>query len=311
VTEEQQIYEKLVSSSEISHASIAPGTLKMLAEFCVMSRLVVPENSTLYSKLRVYDGVNVKAEDPKAKPIQEYRDAAGVKEGMEGLSTRFAFKMLSKTLSFDSEEIAANPIHLMYVLKTQIPQEQFPEKKEQGLIELIDGVLQERYLEFLEKDITTAFLDSYSEMCQNMFEQYFYYADAWVEAKDDFRDPATGVTLTREDLDRELSKVEKPAAIANPKDFRNDIVNFIIRYKASNGSKLPAWNSYEKVRNVIEKRVIGNIDELLPVISFAPKRSEEDTKKHRDFLDRMRKRGYTERQTRILCEWFMRVRKTS
>lgn len=312
VTEEQQIYEKLVRSSEIANAAIAPGTLKMLAEFCVMSRLVVPENSTLYSKLRVYDGVNVKAEDPKAKPIQEYRDAAGVKEGMDGLSTRFAFKMLSKTLAYDTEEVAANPIHLMYVLKTQIPQEQFPKEKEQGLIELIDGVLQERYLEFLEKDITTAFLDSYSEMCQNMFEQYFYYADAWVDtSKDDFRDVSTNSTLTREDLDRELSKVEKPASIANPKDFRNDIVNFIIRYKANNGGKLPAWNSYEKIRNVIEKRVIGSIDELLPVISFAPKRSEEDTKKHRDFLERMRKRGYTERQTRILCEWFMRVRKTS
>jgi serine protein kinase len=214
-------------------------------------------------------------------------------------------------LSYDSEEVAANPIHLMYVLKTQIPQEQFPKEKEQGLIELIDGVLQERYLEFLEKDITTAFLDSYSEMCQNMLEQYYYYADAWVQAKDDFRDPATGVTLTREDLDRELSKVEKPAAIANPKDFRNDIVNFIIRYQANNQSKLPSWNSYEKIRNVIEKRVIGSIDELLPVISFAPKRSEDDVRKHNDFIARMKTRGYTERQTRILCEWFMRIRRSS
>jgi serine protein kinase len=312
VTEEQQIYEKLIRNSEVGRtASIAPGTLKMLAEFCVMSRLIVPQNSTLFSKLRVYDGINIKAEDPKAKPIQEYRDDAGVKEGMEGLSTRFAFKMLSKTLAFDNEEKAANPIHLMYVLKTQIPQEQFPKEKEQGLIELIDGVLQEKYLEFLEKDITTAFLDSYSELCQNMLEQYYYYADAWVQGKDDYRDPSTNSVLEREDLDRELSKTEKPASISNPKDFRNDIVNFIIRYQAQHGGKLPAWNSYEKIRSAIEKRVIGNIDELLPVISFAPKRTEEDTKKHRDFLSRMRTRGYTERQTRILCEWFMRVRKSS
>jgi len=274
-----------------------------------MSRLKEHKNSTLYSKMKVYDGINIKSEDPKAKPIQEYRDEAGVNEGMEGLSTRFAFKMLSKTLAFDSEEVAANPIHLMYVLKTQIPQEEFPQEKEQLLIEIVDGVLQERYIEFLEKDITTAFLDSYSEMCQNIFEQYYYYADAWVQAKDDFPDPNTGVQLTREDIDRELSKIEKPAQIGNPKDFRADIVNFIVRYQASHQGKLPAWDAYEKIRNVIEKRVIGTIDELLPVISHAPKRSTEEAKKHDDFIARMRARGYTERQTRIVCEWYMRIRR--
>ena len=38
-------------------------------------------------------------------------------KGMNGLSTRFAFKILSRVFNFDHSEIAANPVHLFYVLE--------------------------------------------------------------------------------------------------------------------------------------------------------------------------------------------------
>jgi hypothetical protein len=47
---------------------------------------------------------------------------------MTGLSTRFAFKVLSKVFNFDHREVAANPVHLMYVLEQQIAQEQYRPK---------------------------------------------------------------------------------------------------------------------------------------------------------------------------------------
>ena len=126
VSEEVKIYEKLLRNSSLSEAPCAPDTLKMLAQFSVLTRLVEPENSSVYSKMRIYDGENLKDIDPKAKSIQEYRDNAGVDEGMTGLSTRFAFKILSKVFNFDPTEIAANPVHLLYMLERQIEQEQFP-----------------------------------------------------------------------------------------------------------------------------------------------------------------------------------------
>ncbi|MFP1452156.1 hypothetical protein ACLB1N_10850 [Escherichia coli] len=63
--------------------------------------------------MRVYDGESLKDTDPKAKSYQEYRDYAGVDEGMNGLSTRFAFKLLSRVFNFDHVEVAANPVHLL------------------------------------------------------------------------------------------------------------------------------------------------------------------------------------------------------
>jgi serine protein kinase len=47
------------------------------------------------------------------------------------------------------------------------------------------------------------------------------------------------------------------------------------------------------------------------VISFNTKSSSDDQKKHQDFLDRMVNKGYTEKQVRLLCDWYLRVRKSS
>jgi serine protein kinase len=87
-------------------------------------------------------------------------------------------------------------------------------------------------------------------------------------------------------------------------------VNFVLRARANNGGKNPSWQSYEKLRSVIEKKMFSNTEDLLPVISFNPKSSSDEQKKHDDFVDRMVARGYTEKQVRLLAEWFLRVRKS-
>jgi serine protein kinase len=308
VTEERLIYEKLVANSELASAPCAPETLDLLARFSVLTRLKEHENSNLYSKLRVYDGEKLKDTDPKAKSHQEYRDAAGIDEGMDGVSTRFAYKVLSETFNFDTDEVAADPVHLMYVLENSIRREQYPEEQEKKYLDFIKSDLSARYAEFIGKEIQKAYLESYGEYGQNLFDRYISYADAWIEDQD-FKDPDTGQLLDRATLDAELSKIEKPAGIANPKDFRNEVVKFALRARAANAGKNPAWTSYEKLRNVIEKRMFSQVEDLLPVISFDSKKDSDTEKKHENFVSRMEERGYTPRQVRRLVEWYMRVNK--
>ena len=107
-------------------------------------------------------------------------------------------------------------------------------------------------MEFIGKEIQTAYLESYSEYGQNLFDRYVTYADFWIQDQE-YRDPETGQLFDREALNAELEKIEKPAGISNPKDFRNEIVNFVLRARANNKGKNPAWTSYEKLRTVIEK----------------------------------------------------------
>src|SRR5437762_2417275 len=226
VTEEQKIYEKLISGSELATAPCAPSTLETLARFSVMSRLRKHENSTVFAKMRVYDGESLKESDPKARSVQEYKDAAGVDEGMDGVSTRFAFKVLAATFNHDTAELGADPVHLMYVLEHSIRREQLPEDVEK------------RYLEFIN----------------------------------------------------------------------DEVVKFSLRSRAQKGGKNPSWTSYEKIREVIEKRIFSQVEDLLPVISFGSKKDGDTEKKHGEFVARMVGRGYTERQVRRLVEWYMRVK---
>ena len=124
-----------------------------------------------------------------------------------------------------------------------------------------------------------------------------------------YKDADTGQVFDRQVLDTELSKTEKPAGIANPKDFRNEIVKFALRARASNQGKNPVLDRYEKIREVIEKRMFSQVEDLLPIISFGAKQDTKTEKQHADFLERMMARGYTERQVRRLVEWYMRVNK--
>ena len=310
VSEEVKIYQKLLENSELSKAPCSPSTLETLAQFSILSRLKEPENSSIFSKMRVYDGETLKDTDPKAKSYQEYRDYAGVDEGMNGLSSRFAFKILSRVFNFDQTEVAANPVHLFYVIEQQVEREQFPSEMAEKYLEFLKGYLVPRYVEFIGKEVQTAYLESYSEYGQNIFDRYVTYADFWIQDQE-YRDPETGQLFDRASLNAELEKIEKTAGISNPKDFRNEIVNFVLRAKANNNGQNPVWTSYEKLRTVIEKKMFSNTEELLPVISFNAKTSSEDQKKHDDFVARMMEKGYTEKQVRLLSEWYLRVRKSS
>ena len=203
VSEEVKIYDKLLRNSALHEAPSAPDTVRMLAQFAILTRLTEPENSSIYSKMRIYDGENLKDIDPKAKSIQEYRDNAGVDEGMDGLSTRFSFKILSKVFNFDATEIAANPVHLLYVLEQQIEQEQFPTDVRDRYMNFIKEFLAPRYIEFIGKEIQTAYLESYSEYGQNIFDRYITYSDLWIQDQE-YRSPDTGDILDHAALNDEL-----------------------------------------------------------------------------------------------------------
>src|SRR5918995_1584408 len=286
VTEEQRIYDKLVRGSELAAAPCAPATLEMLARFTVLSRLKRHENSNIYAKMRVYDGESLKETDPRAKTLQEYRDAAGPDEGMDGISTRFAFKVLAATFNYDTTEIAADPVHLMFTLEQAIRREQYADETEKRYLESIKAELAPRYAEFIGAEIQKAYLESYNDYGQNLFDRYVAYADAWVEDMD-FKDADTGQMMNRELLNQELTKIEKPAGIANPKDFRNEVVKYALRSRAANSGRNPSWTSYEKIREVIERRMFSQVEELLPVISYGSKKDGETEKKHGEFVARM------------------------
>lgn len=309
VSEEIKIYKKLIDNSNLKVSPCAPETLSLLAKFSILTRLKDAPGQDLHTKLLVYDGENIKEQDPKAKSAQEYIELAGVEEGMGGISTRFAYKTLSKVFNFDSREIAANPVHLFYVLEQQLEQEGLPIDTVTKYKAFIEKHLIEKYKKFIEKELNTAYLESADEFGQNLFDRYVKYADFWIQDTD-YRDPETGELFSREMLEKELEKIEKAdSTLTLVKDFRNEIVNFVLRAEAKTSKKVD-WKSYPKLKNVIEKNMFQKIEDLLPIITFNTKDSKDNQKKHTEFLERMMTKGYTEIQVRLLVEWFIKSRKS-
>lgn len=308
-SEEVKIYQKLIAHSELKDARVAPGTFEMMAQYSVLTRVKEPENSDTFLKMQVYDGRNMKNKHPSVKSMEEYRTHAGINEGMAGSSTRFAHKTLSKVFNFNSDEISANPIHLMQVLEGQIKKDQLGEDEEKKRLAHIAD-LKSKYLEFLQDELQKAYIDDHDGYCQNLYERYIQYADDWIQDKD-HRDSDTGLLMDREALNGELEKIEKAAGISNPKEFRAEVVNFSLRAKANNGGRMPKWNAYEKIKEVIEQKVFSNIEDLLPVISFGKKTSEDAEKKHSSFIQRMESRGYTLKMIQLCVEYYIRSNKHS
>jgi serine protein kinase len=306
--EEVRIYEKMLGGSTLRNAPIAPKTLDMLAQWVVLTRLKEHENSTMMAKLKVYNGENVKDTMPNAKPYEEYREAAGVDEGMQGMSTRFAFKVLSSTFDVRPEEKQANPVDLMYIIEEAIKKEALADEKHKQYLTFLKE-LKQKYFEFLEKELRAAYLDSFDSFGQNMFERYVMFADAWLEDSQ-CRDPETHTLLNRDMLNQRLEEIEKPAGIYNAKDFRHEIVHYVLRYKNKNGSA-PRWNEYEKIKVVLEKRMFSATENIMPVVSFGPKQDTETAEKHNKFLERMESLGYTQNQTKILVSWWADNKKSA
>ena len=134
------------------------------------------------------------------------------------MSTRFAFKILSKVFNFDNTEVAANPVHLLYVLEQQIEREQFAPETEQRYLSYIKEHLAQRYVDFIGKEIQTAYLESYSEYGQNIFDRYVTFADFWIQDQE-FRDPDTGESFDRDSLNSGAGKDREAGRHLEPEGF--------------------------------------------------------------------------------------------
>ncbi len=316
VSEEVKIYQKFLKTSTLANAPCAPKTLELLAAFCVLSRLdpvsqVGPDGTELrlpsFNKMRVYDGENLKDQDITAKPLQTYKDLATRDEGFSGISTRDAFQILSKVYNFDVDEVGANPVHLFTTLNEYIVQERVDETNALTYKNIIRDTLEPEYFKVAQKDIQRAFVGQYDEWGQATFDHYLIWADHWID-DNDYRDPDTGQLFNRQVLDDKLSAIEKPLGIGNPKDFRNEVRTFALKYQAFNKGKKLNWKEFPKIRKVIEANVLEKMEELLPVISFGSHKSKEDEQKHKDFVARMMEpkedgSRYRERDVQVVVNW--------
>jgi serine protein kinase len=128
--------------------------------------------------MRVYNGESLKEVDPKARTLQEYKDAAGVDEGHGRHLDALCVQGAGRDLQSRHTEVAADPVHLMYVLEQRIAASNIPEQRRALCWNSSRADLAPRYAEFIGNEIQKAYLESYHDYGQNLFDRYVDYADA-------------------------------------------------------------------------------------------------------------------------------------
>jgi len=290
LSEEVKIYQKIIRNSDF-RAHVAPHTLEIASMFAILSRLEPTAKCDLMTKLKLYNGEEV-VEKGKTKKIDvaELRDEAK-REGMSGISTRFIMKALDNALSDNIEGNCINPINVREALITMVKEADLGDDVRKQLLEFLQDVLHKEYLEILEKEITKAFVYSYQEQAEALFQNYLDHAEAFVN-KTKVRD-----RNTKEELQPDegfLKSIEEQIAIIGSaaEGFRQEVIAYL--WAASRRGERVSYNSYEPLKEAIEKKLMTSVRDISRIITKARTRDEEQTQKYSVMVKNLLDNGYCE-----------------
>jgi len=290
LSEEVKIYQKIIRNSDF-RAHVAPHTLELASMFAILSRLEPTSKCDLMTKLRLYNGEEV-VEKGRTKKIdvQELKEDAK-REGMSGISTRFIMKALDNALSDNVSGNCINPINVREALVSMTKEADLPDDMRKQYLEFLQDTLHKEYLEILEKEITRAFVYSYQEQAEALFQNYLDHAEAYVN-KTRVRD-----RNTKEELPPDegfLKSIEEQIAIigSTADGFRQEVIAYL--WSASRRGERVSYRSYEPLKEAIEKKLMTSVRDISRIITKARTRDEEQTEKHNAMVQSLLEHSYCE-----------------
>ena len=286
--EEVKIYEKILKKSNFK-AHIAPHTIEIAAMFAILSRLSPSAKVDPMTKLKLYNGEDiVEKGTTKRIDIQELREEAGTYEGMKGISTRFIVKAIDNALSI-SEYDCINPLSIMESIIKSIKEMDASAEDKKKYLGFIQYTIKKEYNKVLEKEITKAFIHSFREQAESLFNNYIDNAEAFVN-KTKIKDTSTGEELNPdEDFMRNIEE-QIGVSEASSKGFRADVTSYMF-YLVRNGMKID-YTSYEPLKEAIEKKLMASVKDLSRIITKTRVRDKEQNEKYDAMVEEMKKNGY-------------------
>ena len=297
LSEEVKIYQKMLHNSDF-RASVAPHTLEVAAMFAILSRLEPSAKCDLMTKLHLYNGEEV-VEKGRTKKItvKELREDAK-REGMFGISTRFIMKALDNALSEGGSSI--NPISVREALIRMVKAMDAPDDTRKQYLEFLQDVIHKEYLELLEKEITKAFVYSYQEQAETLFQNYLDHAEAYVNQTKVMDRNTKEELLPDEGFLKSIE--EQIAIIGSAADgFRQEVIAYL--WASSRRGDRVTYESYEPLKDAIEKKLMGSVRDISRVITKARTRDQDQQHKHGAMVQRLIELGYPEDSVDIVLKY--------
>jgi serine protein kinase len=288
LSEEVKIYQKIIRNSDF-RAHVAPHTLEIASMFAILSRLEPTSKCDLMTKLKLYNGEEV-VEKGRTKKIdvRELRDDVK-REGMSGISTRFIMKALDNALSDNVSGNCINPINVREAVINMVKEGEYSDDTRKQYLEFLQDVLHKEYLELLEKEITKAFVYSYQEQAESLFQNYLDHAESYVN-KTKVRDRNTNEELQPDE--GFLKSIEEQIAIIGSaaEGFRQEVIAYL--WAATRRGAKVSYKSYEPLSEAIEKRLMTSVRDISRIITKARTRDEEQTEKYNAMVSNLIENGY-------------------
>lgn len=279
LNEEVKIYNKQLARSDFN-AHIAPHTIELASMFSVMSRLKQTEKCDPLTKMKIYNGDEV-TEKGKAKKIdiKDLREEAR-HEGMSGISTRFIMKAIDNALS-DSDRNMITPISVREALIKQVKESTLPDDERNRYLTILQRTVYDEYLKMLEKEIAKAFVTSFAEQAETLFQNYTDHVEAYVN-KSLVKD-----SVTREEINPDenfMRSIEDQIGISGSSrdGFRSDFISYMVK-SLRRGNKL-TYDSYAPLKEAIEAKLIYSVREMSRVVTKAKSRDDKQQKKYGDVV---------------------------
>lgn len=286
--EEVKIYEKILRKSNFK-AHIAPHTIKVAAMFGILSRLTPSAKADPMTKLKIYNGEEIVEKGTTKKiDIGELREEAGQYEGMKGISTRFIIKAIDNALS-ESEHDCINPLSIMESIIKSVKELDIAADDKKKYLGFIQDTIRKEYNKILEREITKAFIHSFREQAESLFNNYIDNAEAYVN-KTKIKDISTGEELNPDE--EFMRSIEEQIGVyaASAKGFRSDVTSYMF-YIVRKGGKLD-YTSYEPLKEAIEKKLTLSVKDLSRIITKSKVRDKEQAEKYNSMVEEMQNNGY-------------------
>lgn len=288
LSEEVKIYKKIIRLSNFT-ADVAPHTIELASKFAILTRLEPTNKCDLMTKLKLYNGEEV-VEKGKTKKIDvsELKEEAK-REGMDGISTRFIMKALDNALSDNIQDNCIHPLTVRESLINMVKNGDFAEDIKRHYLEILRDIIHKDYLEILEKEITKAFVYSYQEQADALFQNYLDHAEAYV-TKTKVKDSNTKEELQPDEAF--LKSIEEQIAIIGTAadGFRQEVIAYLWSI-GRRGEKIN-YESYEPLKEALEKKLMASVRDVSRIITKARTRDAEQQEKYGTMVEQLIANGY-------------------
>jgi len=288
VSEEERIYAKMISESDMAHVHIAPHALRAAAIFSVLTRLEIPKKQgiDLVKKMRLYDGESV--EGFNSVDVEELKKEYQ-NEGMNGIDPRYIINRISSAI-IRKEVPSINALDVLRSLKDGLDQHASISEEDREKYMNYIAIARKEYDEIAKNEVQKAFVYSYEESAKHLMNNYLDNVEAFCN-KNKLRDPITGEEMNPDE--KLMRSIEEQIGISEnaKRAFREEI---LIRLSAfARKGKRFDYNSHERLREAIQKKLFADLKDVVKITTSSTTPDESQLKKINEVVARLiDKHGY-------------------